>query len=90
MLQKNTQNIYQWSIGKTEKEVQEQIELLQLAINMAKAEISFAKEQTIKKALRKEIVKTMNNVIKKNEEAISYLKMDLAMKSVLNMMTEVA
>jgi len=84
MLQKNTQNIYQWSIGKTEHEIEEQIKLLLIAIDIAKAEILFAQKQIMKKALRKKIIKIMNYTIEKNEEAISFLKMDLAMKRLMN------
>lgn len=80
MLQKNSQNIYQWSIGKTANEVQEQIKLLQTAIEMAKKAIVIAKTQTMSIFLKKELVKKMKHVIEKNEEAISFLKMELAMK----------
>jgi len=86
MLQKNTKNIYQWSIGKTENEIKKYIILLQIAIEMAKTQVLFVQKQTMQKALRKEIVKTMDHAVKKNEEAISFLKMDLAMKILMKSM----
>ena len=72
MLLKNNKNIYEWSIGKSVKEVENQIDLLVVSIKMAKDNISIMGKKRYKE------------IKKANEEAIKFLIMDKTMKSLFS------